>query len=176
VSAPSFVPVRGAEEVAQEVFLGVYQRMPQFQRQASLHAWLFGIARKRCLQERWNYRRRVQLLDVHRDTVTASVHTSGAIPTEERAMSEDELERLRSSLGKLRKWERELLTKYFLQGYTFDPQAEVPADFHAAVMAKARALSLPRKWQRERVRELTDDVAQAQARCAGVSIGSRTPV
>jgi len=101
------------------VFLGVYQRMPQFQRQASLHAWLFGIARKRCLQERWNYRRRVQLLDVHRDTVTASVHTSGAIPTEERAMSEDELERLRSSLGKLRKWERELLTKYFLQGYTF---------------------------------------------------------
>jgi hypothetical protein len=63
-----------------------------------------------------------------------------------------------------------------LRQLAIDPQAEVPADFHAAVMAKARALSLPRKWQRERVRELTDDVAQAQARCAGVSIGSRTPV
>jgi DNA-directed RNA polymerase specialized sigma24 family protein len=33
-------------------------------------------------------------------------------------MAEDELERLRASLSKLRKWERELLTKYFLEGYT----------------------------------------------------------
>jgi DNA-directed RNA polymerase specialized sigma24 family protein len=33
-------------------------------------------------------------------------------------MSEDELERLRESLSKLRKWERELLSKRFCEGYT----------------------------------------------------------
>jgi DNA-directed RNA polymerase specialized sigma24 family protein len=37
--------------VAQEVFVAAYQSMPRFQRQAPLHAWLFAIARKRCLQE-----------------------------------------------------------------------------------------------------------------------------
>jgi RNA polymerase sigma-70 factor (ECF subfamily) len=107
-----------AEEVAQEVFLVAYQNMPRFQRQAPLHAWLFAIARKRCLQEWRNYQRRAQRLDLHRHAVAASVHVGNAIPPEERAMSEDELERLRVSLGKLRKWERELLTKRFCEGYT----------------------------------------------------------
>src|SRR5687768_5255134 len=64
-----------AEEVAQEVFLAAYQSMPRFQRQAPLHAWLFAIARNRCLQERRNYGRRTQRLDTHRDTVAAEVHT-----------------------------------------------------------------------------------------------------
>ena len=33
-------------------------------------------------------------------------------------MSAEELERLRESLSKLRKWERELLVKRFCEGYT----------------------------------------------------------
>jgi RNA polymerase sigma-70 factor (ECF subfamily) len=107
-----------AEEVAQEVFLAAYQSLPRFQRQAPLHAWLFAIARKRCLQEWRNYQRRTQRLETHRDTVAAAVHLSSALPAEEWAMSEDELERLRVSLGKLRRWERELLTKRFCEGYT----------------------------------------------------------
>lgn len=40
-----------------------------------------------------------------------------------------------------------------LRQLAIDPQAEVPADFHATVMAKARALPLPRKRLRERLRE-----------------------
>jgi hypothetical protein len=44
-----------------------------------------------------------------------------------------------------------------------DPQAEVPADFHATVMAKARARPLPRPRQRARGRERPDDVAHARA-------------
>jgi RNA polymerase sigma-70 factor, ECF subfamily len=107
-----------AEEVAQEVFLAAYHSMPRFQRNAPLHAWLFAIARKRCLQEWRNHRRREQRLEAHRDTVAASVHVDNPDSAEERSMSEEELERLRESLSKLRKWERELLTKRFCEGYT----------------------------------------------------------
>ena len=38
-----------------------------------------------------------------------------------------------------------------LHQLAIDPQAEVPADFHATVMAKARALPLPRPRWRERI-------------------------
>jgi RNA polymerase sigma-70 factor (ECF subfamily) len=107
-----------AEDVAQEVFLAAYQSMPRFQRQAPLHAWLFGIARKRCLQERRNYGRRAQRLETHRDTVAAAVHTERPPSAEAQSMTEEELERLRVSLGHLRKWERELLLKRFCEGYT----------------------------------------------------------
>lgn len=40
-----------------------------------------------------------------------------------------------------------------LRQLAMDPHAEVPADFHATVMAKARALPLPRQRLRERLRE-----------------------
>lgn len=107
-----------AEDVAQEVFLAAYQGMPRFQRRAPTRAWLFGIARKRCLQERRNYRRRAQRLEEHRDTVATSVHVDNPGSVEEQSMSEDELERLRESLSKLPKWEQELLMKRFCAGYT----------------------------------------------------------
>ena len=92
--------------------------MPRFQRTAPLHVWLFAIARKRCLQEWRNHQRRVQRLDTHRDTVAAAVHADNPRSAEEQSMSEDELEQLQASLSKLRKWERELLTKRFCEGYT----------------------------------------------------------
>jgi RNA polymerase sigma-70 factor (ECF subfamily) len=107
-----------AEEVAQDIFVAAYQSLPRVQLHAPIHAWLFGIARKRCLQERRNYGRRVQRLETHRDTVAGEVHRSDTALTEERFMSEEELESLRTSLSKLRKWERELLTKRFCEGYT----------------------------------------------------------
>lgn len=107
-----------AEEVAQEVFLAAYQGMPRWQRQAPLHAWLFAIARKRCLQEWRNHQRRAHRLDAHRETVAAAVHADHPRSAEEDAMSEAELERLRASLHQLRKRERELLTKRFCEGYT----------------------------------------------------------
>jgi RNA polymerase sigma factor (sigma-70 family) len=107
-----------AEEVAQEVFVAAYQSMPRFHRQAPLHAWLFAIARKRCWQEWRNYRRRVARRDTHQDTIAAVVHIDSPPSAEERSMSAEELERLRESLSKLRKWERELLVKRFCEGYT----------------------------------------------------------
>lgn len=107
-----------AEEVAQEVFLVAYQGMPRLTRQAPVYAWLFGIARNRCLQERRNYGRRTQHLETHRATITAAVHGDPPCSPEAQVLSEDALERLRESLSKLRKWERDLLSKRYCEGYT----------------------------------------------------------
>jgi RNA polymerase sigma-70 factor (ECF subfamily) len=107
-----------AEEVAQDIFLAAYQSMPRFQRQAPLHAWLFAIARKRCLQEWRNSQRRGHLLDTHRDAVAAAVHRNSAPSAEAQSLSADDLERLRASLNQLRSWERDLLLKRFCEGYT----------------------------------------------------------
>jgi RNA polymerase sigma-70 factor (ECF subfamily) len=140
-----------AEEVAQEVFLAAYQSMPRFQRQAPLHAWLFGIVRKRCLQERRNYGRRAQRLDTHRDTVAAAVHAESPRSAEEQSMSEAELERLRVSLGELRKWERELLMKRFCEGYTIAMLAKEAAFWSESTIRNrlARALAhLQKIYQR----------------------------
>ena len=128
--------------MAQEVFLAAYQSMPRFQRQAPLHAWLFAIARNRCLQERRNYGRRVQRLDTHRDTVAAAVHTDSPPSAEEQSMSEEELERLRISLGELRKWERELLIKRFCEGYTIAMLAKESAFWSESTIRNRLAQAL----------------------------------
>jgi RNA polymerase sigma-70 factor (ECF subfamily) len=133
-----------AEDVAQEVFLAAYQSMPRFQRNAPLHAWLFAIARNRCLQERRNYQRRVQRLDTHRDTVAAAVHADSPRSAEEHFMAEDELEQLRASLSKLRKWERELLTKRFCEGYTIAMLAKESAFWSESTIRNRLAQALER--------------------------------
>jgi RNA polymerase sigma-70 factor (ECF subfamily) len=133
-----------AEEVAQEVFLAAYQSMPRFQRTAPLHAWLFAIARNRCLQEQRNYQRRVRRLETHRDTVAAEVHADNPRSAEEHSMSADELEQLRTSLSKLRKWERELLTKRFCEGYTIAMLAKESAFWSESTIRNRLAQALER--------------------------------
>ena len=46
-----------AEEVRQQVFVEVYRDLPSFAGRASLRAWVFGIARHRCLDIAKKHRR-----------------------------------------------------------------------------------------------------------------------
>lgn len=106
-----------AEEIAQEVFLTAYRILPQ-KGNAPVRPWLFAIARKRCWREWRDAERHHRLLEERQDTIVASVHPGNPISPEALRLSEAELERLRASLHKLKKWEREFLLKHFCEGYT----------------------------------------------------------
>lgn len=115
-----------AEEVAQEIFLKAYRIMPQ-KGHAPVRPWLFAIARLRCLS-RWDKDiRRDVLAQTHRHTIEESAHQSVPTTPEERVLSEADLDALRTSLTKLRKWDRELIEKRFLEECTI---ATVARDFN----------------------------------------------
>ncbi len=108
-----------AEEIAQDIFLGAYRTMPRFRREASIRTWLFDIARKRCWREFRDIQRRTQLWRKNRPTILESAHPGETHQFEEQLMTEDQLELLRYSLSKLKRWQRRLLELRFLQGYSY---------------------------------------------------------
>ena len=59
-------------------------------------------------------------------------------------MTEAELEQLRTSLSKLRKWERELLTKRFCEGYTIAMLAKESAFWSESTIRNRLAQALER--------------------------------
>jgi RNA polymerase sigma-70 factor (ECF subfamily) len=95
-----------AEDVAQETFVAAYQSFGNYRGEASPRAWLFGIARKKCLKALETRRRRTAKL----------VLLEGGEPTQS---AEDLLERrqaaqrARAALEEVRPTEREaLLLRY----------------------------------------------------------------
>ena len=57
-----------AEELAQDVFVRMWQVLPRFDGRASLSTWLYAITRNTCLSAlRYDARRRMQPLDEARD-------------------------------------------------------------------------------------------------------------
>lgn len=104
-----------AEDIAQEVFLAVYQLFPK-KGGAPVRPWLFSIAQMRCLRERRDYTRRQCLMKKNLGTIGSRVHPRAPSSEEERLMLEEELELLRSSLDKLSQYQRALLLDYFQVG------------------------------------------------------------
>src|SRR5262245_36785303 len=72
-----------AQEVAQEIFLTAFERMPGFRGHSSIKTWLYGIAWKKCLEVRRTRKRREMLVRTHQDTISARVHCDPPSPPEE---------------------------------------------------------------------------------------------
>ena len=61
-----------AEDLRQVVFMQAFEALPQFSRRSTLRAWLYGIARNRCLDAakgRRRWRKRFQLTDAPAERV-----------------------------------------------------------------------------------------------------------
>jgi RNA polymerase sigma-70 factor (ECF subfamily) len=108
-----------AEEIVQDVLLGIYQRISQFDAQkGSLKSWLItaakhrAIDRKRHLQSRGIY----DLLHIDEDGGSES-HPSGPMPQ----MSQPEIDQLVTELLEtLSDKEREVIKLHFFRGLTLD--------------------------------------------------------
>lgn len=97
-----------AEDLAQETLLAAYHSVDSWRGEGSLRAWLFGIARKKCLKHLEKHRRReirLRLVD------------AGEQPdTEALVLLRQRAARARAALGQVRPTEREaLLLRYVAQ-------------------------------------------------------------
>jgi hypothetical protein len=68
-----------AEEVTLEVFIAAFDMLPQYRPEATLRAWLFGIAKLKCLKEFRNRTRRQAIIEAHTGEIRAC--TQGAAPS-----------------------------------------------------------------------------------------------
>lgn len=113
------------EDVAQEVFLAAYKTMPSFQARASLRTWLYQIARNRCAHVLRDETRHLQSLEKNRETVLHCAHREADLPTEKRLQHQEWLERVQSSLTKLREADRAILVLTYMRDLTTAQIAEI---------------------------------------------------
>jgi RNA polymerase sigma-70 factor, ECF subfamily len=107
-----------AEELAQETFLIAFGSLGTWRRESTLRAWLFGIARKKCLKHLETHRRQAGKLYL--------------IKTEESAAGVDELlirrleaERARAALHDVPPTEREAVILRFAGELSFEEVAAI---------------------------------------------------
>jgi RNA polymerase sigma-70 factor (ECF subfamily) len=109
-----------AHDVAQDVFVAVWHALPGFRREASLRTWLFVIAHHRCAKRRASLGRFRRLFASGLDTTVVQAQPDPADPPEETVLKQQQAERLRRALGKLRHKERDLLTMYYIEELSLD--------------------------------------------------------
>jgi RNA polymerase sigma-70 factor, ECF subfamily len=129
----------GADDAAQEIFLAVYQAMPRFRREASIRTWFFAIARKHCYQVLRNYVRQQRRQGSYR-AAQEGIRTLEEF--EEEDMDAQALDRLRASLSRLSKRERELLTLRYIEGHSV---ADLARHYFVAERTVYDRLKLARK-------------------------------
>jgi RNA polymerase sigma-70 factor (ECF subfamily) len=114
-----------AQEAAQEIFLTAFERMPGFRGHSSIKTWLYGIARKKCLEVRRTRKRRATLVRMHQDTISARVHCEPPSPPEDLVSQEYRRRQVWHALRRLRGYERELLVLRYLENLTYDEIASI---------------------------------------------------
>ena len=92
-----------AQEVAQEIFLTAFERMPGFRGHSSMKTWLYGIAWKKCGEVRRTRKRRAMLVRAHQDTIRARVHCDPPSPPEDLVSQEGRRRRVWHALHRLRR-------------------------------------------------------------------------
>lgn len=114
-----------AQEVAQEVFLAVFESMPRFRGHASMKTWLYSIALKKCLEVGRNSARRAALTSAHQRLIAQRVHCDPPAQPEETWSQARQRQLVWQALRRLRRQERELVVLRFLEDLTYDEIAQI---------------------------------------------------
>jgi RNA polymerase sigma-70 factor (ECF subfamily) len=135
------------EDVAQEVFLAAYKRMPSFEPQASLRTWLYQIARHICAHMLRDERRHLESMKQNQAIVADRAHGATEIPMDERLQYQEWLERVQASLPKLRESDRVILVLAYMSDLTTEQIAEI-------LMIKPQEVRTRRSRALQRLRRL----------------------
>ena len=106
-----------ADEVAQEVFVQVYQNMAKFRQEGTLRAWVLAIARNQILLHRRNESRRKRLTGFTMPPELLEVGTTASDPDPIlHESAEAELDALQDCLNRLGDQPRALIEAFYFQG------------------------------------------------------------
>ena len=119
-----------AEDVAQEVFLGVAKGLQGFRGTASLRSWLYRVTVNRAIDHLRRRGRRPAVRLPSADLAQQPREEFGASPTSsqdpmERAASEDKAAAVRAALGALSPKLRAVLVLRYFEGLSYEELAEV---------------------------------------------------
>jgi RNA polymerase sigma-70 factor (ECF subfamily) len=117
-----------AEEVAQEVFVAVWQGLKGFRGDSSFKTWILAIAYKRCKKHIGILGRLRRIAFYTRDKTIEEAQPDPSDSLEKAMISQQEAEqqdkRLRRALRKLSKKEREFIIMRYVDGKSLEEMAE----------------------------------------------------
>jgi RNA polymerase sigma-70 factor (ECF subfamily) len=132
-----------AKDVRQNTFVQAYESFSRFGRRSSLRAWLFGIARHRCLDESKAWRRWRNRVD--------AVGTLPELSSEDRSGPQGILERqlreiLERCLRELAPHVRDAVVLRYVEGYPYPEMSEICNEHAPTLQARvARAIPVLRR-------------------------------
>src|SRR5262245_11752789 len=113
-----------AHDVAQEVFVAIWEALPGFRRESSLRTWILVIAHHRCANRRRTIGRFGRIFSYGIDKTQQEAQPDPADSPEAAVMQQQQAERLRHALAKLRRKERDLLSMYYIEDLSLEKIAE----------------------------------------------------
>jgi RNA polymerase sigma-70 factor (ECF subfamily) len=142
-----------AEEVTQEVFVSAWQQLPKYRPEATLRAWLFGIARHKCQQAYRNRARRDAIDRASLAAIREHAHAAGPTSHEEAITQAAGRVRLHDSLTKLASEDRILLTLWYWKEL---PVAEIADILGKSVAAVRKRLTRAQQRLKELMHETVE--------------------
>ena len=104
-----------AEDVTQNIFLGIYRGLASFRGSSSLNTWIYRIAMNHCME----FQRRRKLDNLPLEEELALVVTDWRNDPEQSAEKRELSDRLEQAIAKLRPLHREVIVLHELQGLTY---------------------------------------------------------
>ena len=111
--------ISDAEDVTQEIFLGIYKGLTNFRGQSSLGTWIYRVAMNHCLE----FRRKRKLEFIPYDEELTLASTNWREDPYQSADKNELTERVKEALKSLSPLHREVIVLHELQGMTYQEVA-----------------------------------------------------
>lgn len=114
-----------AQDVTQDVFVTVSEKLPSLRKDSSINAWIYGIATNKCLERRRNNSRRETLYHEHTFLIGRQAHCTPSPSLEELYMLESQRRLVWQALQRLRIYERQLVILRYLEDLVYEDIARI---------------------------------------------------
>jgi RNA polymerase sigma-70 factor (ECF subfamily) len=111
------------DDIMQDIFIKVCDVLPRFRPGAPVQPWLFGIARRHCLQVLRNHLNRRRLIHEQQRKIAAANHRDPLDGLDDDTLMQETHTLIQAGLTQLRKRDRELLIMRYFEEQTLEEMA-----------------------------------------------------